>query len=238
MKDPTAIQKPALLVSVRRKRTQGGQEFMEFALIFGLILAPLFLSMIIFGMNLIVSNQVNFFCREVGSLFISGADLTQPGYQTSLSYLAAGLNLQVGTTGGKANTGNSGSGIVTVTQIKYVGTSAQTTCTGVSSCNTNSFVYMQRIQFGNGSLATAPVSLAGTPSGVTTNPQGVVANPYGDANAKLTGTAQTGMKSLWNAGNTGGLQDGQAVNLVETYFESTGFSFGSGTHGIFAKFFF
>ena len=230
--------KSVLAVSPKRKRTQGGQEFMEFGLVFGLILAPLFLSMIVFGMNLIISNQVNFFCREIGSLFIGGADLSLATTQASVASLAGGLNLVVGTTGGASNTSNGGSGIVTVTQIKYVGSSTQTTCTGVASCNTNSFVYMQRVTFGNGSLSTAPVSLAGVPSGVTMNSQGVVSNPYGDPNAKLTGTAQSGMKALWNAGNTGGLQDGQAVNLVETYFESTGFSFGTGTHGVFAKFFF
>jgi hypothetical protein len=227
-------------VSKRRKRTQGGQEFLEFSLIFGLVLAPLFLSMIIYGMNLIVSNQVTFLCSEVGSLYIAGQDLTLASSQATVARLANGLNLVVGTTGGYANTSNStSSGIVTITQIKYVGTSAQTTCSGISPCNTNSFVYMQRIQFGNGSLATAPVSVAGTPnSGITVNSQGVVANPYGDSTAKLSGTAESGMVALWNAGATGGLQDGQTVNLVETYFESTGFSFGSGTHGVYAKFFF
>ena len=211
---------------------------MEFALVFGLILAPLFLSMIVYGMNLIVSNQVTFLCQEIASMYIGGTDLSLASNQATVARLANGLNLTVGTTGGASNTGNGGSGIITVTQIKYVGTSAQTTCTGVSPCNTNSFVYMQRVTFGNGSLATAPVSLAGNPSGATMNSQGVVSNPYGDATAKLTGTAQSSMKSLWNAGNTGGLQDGQAVNLAETYFESTGFSFGSGTHGIYAKLFF
>ena len=227
-------------VSDKRRRTQGGQEFLEFSLIFGLVLAPLFLSMIIYGMNLIVSNQVNFLCSEIGALYIGGQDLTLASTQATVASLANGLNLVVGTTGGYANTSNStSSGIVTITQIKYVGTSAQTTCTGISSCNTNSFVYMQRIQFGNGSLATAPTSVAGTPStGITVNSQGIVANPYGDSHAKLTGTAESGMVALWNAGNTGGLQDGQIVNLVETYFESTGFSFGSGTHGVYAKFFF
>lgn len=211
---------------------------MEFGLIFGLILAPLFLSMIVYGINLIQSNQVNFLCREVGSLYIGGSDLTLASVQSTVSSLAGGLNLQVGTSGGYSNTSNSGNGIVTITQMKYVGSATQTTCTGISSCNTNSFVYMQRIRFGNGSLSTAPTSVAGNPGSVTYNSQGIVANPYGDANAKLTGTAQSNMKTLWNAGNTGGLQDGQVVNLVETYFESTGFSFGQGTKGIYAKFFF
>ena len=95
---------------------------MEFGLIFGLVLAPLFLGMIVYGMNLIVSNQVNFFCREIGSIHIGGADLSTAATQASVASLAGALNLQVGSSGGAANTGNGGNGLVTITQFTYVGT--------------------------------------------------------------------------------------------------------------------
>src|SRR4029077_5147605 len=86
----------------RRRQNQKGQELMEFGLIFGLVLAPLFLGMIVYGMNLIVSNQVNFFCREIGSIHIGGADLSLATTQASIASLAGALNLQVGVSGGAA----------------------------------------------------------------------------------------------------------------------------------------
>lgn len=221
-----------------RRRTQKGQELMEFGLIFGLVLAPLFLGMIVYGMNLIVSNQVNFFCREIGSIHIGGADLSTAATQASVASLAGALNLQVGSSGGAANTGNGGSGLVTITQFTYVGTTSQTSCSGVSTCNAQSFVYIQRIKFGNGSLTTAPASVAGDPSGATIDSKGIVNNPFGDPLAKLPTSAQSAMSALWKPATTGGIQDGQTVYLVETYFESTGFSFGKGTQGVYAKFFF
>jgi hypothetical protein len=224
----------------RRRRGQSGQELMEFGLVFFLLLGPLFLGMISGGLNLVRSNQVNFFCADLASLYISGTDFSTQNAQTTATTLATGLNLKVASGGGKANTGNTtGSGIVTISKIQYVGTTAQPTCTGVSPCNSTSFVFLQRVTFGNGSLASAPTSLTGTPSSsMVTDTSGTVSNPYGDANAKLQGTAQSNMKTLWNAGNSGGVVDGQSVYLVETYFESTGFSFGTGTKGIYAKFFF
>jgi hypothetical protein len=224
---------------MRRRRSQKGQELLEFGLVMGFLLVPLFLGMIVYGTNLIQSNQVNALCREIGSMYIGGTDLSLAASQKTVSTLAAGLNLQVGTTGGAANTSNStGSGIVTITQMTYVGNLNQITCSNNTPCNTTSFVFMQRIKFGNGSLATAPASLAGDPSGATMNAQGVVANPYADTTARLPSTQNADMKTLWNAGNTGGLQDGQTVYLVETYVESSGFSFGQGAKGIYAKFFF
>ncbi len=87
-------------------------------------------------------------------------------------------------------------------------------------------------------MATAPTSIAGDPSGATMNSQGIVASPYTDSHAKLPTTAQSAMSALWKPATTGGIQDGQTVYLVETYFESTGFSFGKGTQGVYAKFFF
>jgi hypothetical protein len=219
---------------------------LEFTLVTWLILIPMFLGMISLGLNLVRSNQVSFVAGDIGTMYVQGQDFSTYSMQNLASRLASGLNLQVGSsfTGNNAtNTGNSsGSVIVTLTEMMYIGTVSQATCTGVApaTCtNAGSFVYRQRIRFGNGSLATAPASIAGTPSSsIAISSSGVVANYVTDTNAALPSTADAAMDGVWNPQTANGLQDGQLVYLVEMYFESTGFGFGTGTKGIYAKFFY
>ena len=230
----------------RNRRGERGQEMLEFTLVTWLILLPMFLGMISLGMNLVRSNEVTFVTGDIGTMYIQGQDFSTYAMQSLAAREASGLNLQVGSsfTGNNAsNTGNTtGSVIVTLTEFMYIGTSAQATCAAVAPAvctNAQGFVYRQRIQFGNGSLATAPASIAGTPNAsIVMSNTGVVANYITDSHAQLPATADAAMDSLWNPGTANGLQDGQLVYLVETYFESTGFSFGTGTKGIYAKFFY
>jgi hypothetical protein len=232
--------------SKRNRRGERGQEMLEFTLVTWLILIPMFLGMISIGMNLIRSNQVTFVAGDIGTMYIQGQDFSTYPMQNLAAREGSGLNFVVGSsfTGNNAtNTGNTtGSVIVTLTEMMYIGTTAQATCAAVApaTCtNANSFVYRQRIQFGNGSLATAPPSIAGTPSAsIAISSTGVVANYITDVNAQLPSTADSAMDGVWNPGTANGLVDGQLVYLVEMYFESTGFSFGTGTKGVYAKFFY
>ena len=53
---------------------------------------------------------------------------------------------------------NTGNGLVTVTQIMYVGATTDPNCVavGASNCtNTGKFVFTQQVVFGNGTLANA-----------------------------------------------------------------------------------
>ncbi len=202
--------------------------------------------MFVAGMNLVRANQVNFICRDLASLYIQRNDFSTYFFQSLAKNLANGRNLDIGTsfTGSVAsNVDNSnGDGLVTLTQIMYVGATTDSNCksVGASNCvNHDSFVYLQRIQFGNSALPTS--SIAGTPSTslVTTN-QGVVLADLTDTNARLPTQAQTDMTNLWQGRSNGttALVDGQVIYLAETYFRTTGLSFGTNAKGVYAKFYF
>ncbi len=94
-------------------------------------------------------------------MYIHGGDFSTYPMQQEAQRLAQGLNLQIGASfagNEQSNTGNSGNGIVTVTQIMWIGSTTSTSCVavGATNCtNHDSFVYTQQIQFGNGTLASA-----------------------------------------------------------------------------------
>ncbi len=233
------------MASERRKRKQGGQEALEFALI-AIIYVPLFVGSFIVGINLIRSIQASSACRDMVDMYIHGGDFSTYGMQQEAQKLAHGLNLQIGSsfTGNEqANTGNSGNGLVTVTQIMYVGTTTDSQCVAVGAANcTNhdSFVYTQQIQFGNGTLASATTVTLGSPTGATLNTDGILQNPVTDSHAKLGAVPQAAMQALWQV-NTNGqtpLTDGQVVYIVETYFQSPDLTIGSfAGNGVYARFF-
>jgi hypothetical protein len=235
------------MATLRRRKRQGGQEIVEFAL-FAWFFVPVFLWMFVAGMNLTRSNQVNYICRDLASLYIHGADFSTYFYQSVAQRLAIGLNLDIGssfTGNNAANTGNSnGFGLVTVTQIMYVGATTDANCTavGATNCvNHDSFVYLQRIQFGNGSLASNAPSVAGTPTtGIQMTSEGQVMNYLTDSNAKLPGQAQTDMMNQWQTSANGrtALTDGQVAYITETYFKTTDFTFGTQAKGVYAKYYF
>jgi len=218
---------------------------LEFAL-FAWFFVPLFIWMFVAGINLVRSNQVNFICRDLASLYIHGADFSTYFNQSLAKRLANGLNLDVGSSfsgSNASNTSNSnGSGLVTLVEVMYVGATTDSNCTavGASNCvNHDSFVYLQRIQFGNGALATSAPSIAGTPSsGIQTTAQGQVLSYLTDSNAKLPAQAQSDMSSQWqtNANGRSPLVDGQVIYIAETYFQTTQFQFGTGANGVFARF--
>jgi hypothetical protein len=234
--------------SKRSRRRENGQEILEFTLVTWLILIPMFLGMIRVGLNLVRTNQVVFITSDLATMYVQGQDFSTYSLQNLATRLATGLDLEVGssfTGNNAANTGNGGSVIVTMTKMMYVGTDSQPTClsvgaSGSGKCkNASSFVYLQRVSFGNAAITGAPASLAGTPnSSIVIDSGGNVTNYLTDTNAQLPATADAAMDNLWSPGTANGLQDGQIVYLTEMYFDSTSFAFGTTGQGVYAKYFF
>jgi len=233
------------MATARRKKTQSGQEIVELFFAYVLFL-PIFLGAFIVGMNLIRSIQANQVCRDLDDMYIHGGDFSTYSMQQEAQRLAQGLNLQIGSsfTGNEqANTGNSGNGLVTVSQIMWIGDTSSTSCVavGASNCtNQSSFVFTQQIQFGNGTLAnSSTVSVGECPTAVM-NTSGIVQNYVTDSRAALSGTAQTAMQALWQSDpNSTPLSDQQVAFIVETYFQSPDLSVGGlAGNGVYARYFF
>ena len=233
------------MATARRKKTQSGQEIVELFFAYVLFL-PIFLGAFIVGMNLIRSIQANQVCRDLDDMYIHGGDFSTYSMQQEAQRLAQGLNLQIGSsfTGNEqANTGNGGNGLVTVSQIMWIGDTSSTSCVavGASNCtNQSSFVFTQQIQFGNGTLANSTtVSVGECPTAVL-NSSGIVQNYVTDSRAALSGTAQTAMQALWQSDpSSTPLTDQQVAFIVETYFQSPDLSVGGlAGNGVYARYFF
>jgi len=223
-----------------RNRRRKGQELVEFS-ITALMLAGLLVGAIVTGMNLIRSIQVNQVCRDLDNMYIHGADFSTYSMQQLAQRLATGLNLQIGSTftGNSAtNTSNTGNALVTLSRVMYVGSTTSPNCAavGAGSCtNANSFVFTQRIQFGNGTLANTKPSTLGNPSTSAISTAGVIANPVTDAGAKLPTAAQASFTALWKTA----LQDGQVCYVAEFYEQSSDLTLGSFVGGsVYARSFF
>jgi hypothetical protein len=232
--------------SPSRKRRQSGHEVMEFALS-ALLMIPIFLGMFNTGMNLIRSIEVQSVTRDLDDLYIHGADYSSYSYQQLAQTLATGMNLQfpvfAAGTNVASNTGTSGDGIVWVSQVEYVGATTDPTCTAAlpTTCtNANSFVFTQRIVFGNSNLTSQKNSTLGTPTGATLSTSGVVANPATDANAKLPTAGQTYMTNLWQttANGQSPLIDGQTSYVVESFYQTSNISIGGTVGQVYAIYFF
>ena len=224
-------------VSISRARNQRGNEIIEFALI-AVLLVPTFLWVFINGMNLVRFNQSTEINRDLGSLYIKGTDFsTYPPQQLAVR-LAQGYGLTVSSFTGNQHTNNSGSGngYVVFSQIMYVGSTSGHTCQGASpSCvNANSYVYLQRIDFGNAGLqfngVTVASKLGGNVGSATINTSGLVQNYLTDPN-----TVATSMPSLVPSTYA----DGQVAYVVETFFATPTMDFsGLPTGGLYGRTFF
>lgn len=233
-----------IAISERRRSSQGGQEIIEFGLL-AIVFVPLLMGAFVTGMGLIRSIAVNQVCRDVASIYIHGGDFSSYANQQLAQRLANGLNLQIGnsfTGNSNSNTSNGGDGIIRVSQIMWVGGTTSVSCVSVGAANcTNhdSFVFTQRISFGNGSVSD-PNSL-GTPTTTGINSAGVVTNPITDSGARLPSAGQTAMTSLWqsSSNNTTPMTDGQVAYVVEFYVQSPGLAIGNLAGGAqYARYFF
>jgi hypothetical protein len=234
------------MATERRRKSQRGQEIIEFGLV-AVLFVPLLTGAFVVGMNLIRSIQCNQMCRDLTDMFIHGADFSTYAYQQLAQKLAQGLNLQIGSSfsgNEQSNTGNTGNGLVTVTEIMYVGptTGGQGQSVLPATCtNHDSFVYLSQVQFGNGTLANSnTVTLGSCPSAVM-NSAGIVQDPITASQAQLGSAAQSNMSNIWQVSTDGStpLTDGQVVYIVETYFQSPDLSIGSfAGNGVYARYFF
>jgi hypothetical protein len=208
-----------MTVSPRRSR-QRGYEILEFGLM-AILLVPAFLWVFINGMNMIRLIQCNQVCRDIGNLYIHGVDYTTYQAQQVAATLAQGYGLNIGssfTGNNAANDGNGGSGLIILSEIMYVGSSACSAVPSGTTCtNSGKYVYIQRLDFGNKSLlinGNSVASAIGTPSSATINSEGYVQNYLTDANAVAP-----------NAGTYITLGDTQVAYVSETFFASPTLSF-------------
>lgn len=231
-------------VTAKRRKSQSGQEIIEFALA-AVLLVPMLIGSVVLGFGTVRSIQVQHVSRDLANMYIHGADFSTYPMQQMAQRLSRGLNLQIGTSfagNRRQNTGNSGDGLVTVSQIMYVGGLSSASCVsvGAANCtNRDSFVFTQRIQFGNGSLS-APDSL-GSPATTEISTSGYIQEPIKDGGAKLPGSGQSSMQALWqvSGGGRAPLQDGQVSYVVEVYIRAPGVDFGAFSVGsVYARYFF
>jgi hypothetical protein len=218
---------------------------------FGLLLAvlvPLLLGTFVTGISLVRSIETNQMDRDLTDMYIHGADFSTYPMQQLAQRLGRGLNLQIGAAFNghqQLNTGNGGDGLVTVSQITWVGTTAEPSCVAVGNgncTNHDKFVFTQRMQFGNGTLSGQHPSSLGSPGGgATITSAGIVLNYVTDSNAALPGAAQTDMQNLWqlSGGGRTPLADGRVVYVVETYIQSLNLGLNLySTGGVYARYFF
>jgi hypothetical protein len=233
-----------IAVSPRRKLRQKGQEIIEFAAV-AFLFVPLLLGGFVTGMGLIRSIQANQVCRDLANIYIHGGDFSSYSMQQLAQRLAQGLNLQIGNsyTGNmKLNVSNGGDTIIAVSQIMYVGGTASTSCVAVGAANCvnhDSFVFTQRIKFGNGSITFA--NSLGDPTTTAISAGGFVASPVTDTGARLPSNGQTAMVNLWQVNTSGRtpLQDQQVAYVVELFSQSPQFGVGSFSGGgQYARYFF
>lgn len=145
-----------------RKNRSGrsGNALIEFALAFALLL-PLYVWMLIYGLELRRLMQVVQVSRDAGHMFARGVDFSLPGNQELLVRLAAGMRM----------TRTGGAGLVILTRVLKV--SAQDCTDGgmtIAGCsNLNQPVITQRLVVGNSGLAA---SRLGTPPASMLLPDG------------------------------------------------------------------
>ncbi len=235
-------------VTERRKKQQSGQEILEFALM-AIFLVPMLLGTFVIGTSLIKNLQANQVVRDLDNIYIHGGDFSTYPMQQLAQRLGQGLNLQFpafasGTNNVQANTGSSGDGIIWVTQVMYIGSTTDPNCVAVGAANCTNhdgFVFTQRIVFGNSTLNSTNPSALGDPTGATLTTAGIVQNYVTDATARVAGSGQTNLTSLWQTTANGQtpLTDGQVVYVVEGYFQTPYLSLGSFTSkGAYARSFF
>lgn len=235
-------------ISERRKKREAGQEIIEFALM-AMFLVPMLLGTFVVGMNIIKNLQANQVVRDLDDIYIHGGDFSTYPMQQLAQRLGQGLNLQFpafpsGTLNVQANTGSSGDGLVWVSQVMYIGATTDPNCVSVGAANcTNhdSFVFTQRIVFGNSSLNSVHPSALGDPTGATIATGGNVQNYVTDSNAQLSSSGEAALTSLWQTTSNGQtpLTDGQVVYVVEGYFQTPTLSLGNFTsNGVYARSFF
>lgn len=186
---------------MRRKdrKLRRGNALIEFALAFALLL-PLYVWMLVFGLDLRRMMQTSQVSRDAGHMFARGVDFSLPGNQDVLVRLAAGMNM----------TRTGGAGVVILTRLLKVG--AQECTDGgiaVASCsNLGQTVVTQRLVVGNSSLQASKVA---SPNNALLQPDGSIKPSDYLTNS---GARASGFDSILP------LADGETAYVAEAWFES------------------
>jgi hypothetical protein len=202
----------------KKRRMQGGNAIVEFALAFAL-LAPFVAGIGAVSLAAIRYLQVGNVARSGGSMFVRGADFRDSRMQQVLGRLAAG-------TGFSDSSGNiltGGSGVVTFTSLKRVDPAECGNC-----ANRNMVVITHQVVLGNTSLPVQ--SVFGTPS-VPTNQlesDGSIKSSYyyTAVTLRVPTTLFPSTPGTYNpdtaavASNPPYLGIGENTHAVETYFEA------------------
>jgi hypothetical protein len=200
------------LALARRKVRQKGHEFMELALMMG-VMTPLFIGMFQVGIGLIRANQANQVTRDINSMYIKGLDFSLTANQDLAVRLSGGLNLI-------RTPVNTGKGLLILSQITYIADSATAPLckaaidSGQACTNHGKFVFTNRIAIGNTSLPYS--SIFGTPPAAIMNGDGSIYDYVTDSRAQLSTSGQAAMGNpRWQTA----LQEGQTVYVTESYFD-------------------
>ncbi len=193
-------------VNQRRRRTQGGNTLVEFALCLA-FLTPLLLGLFSIGMNLTRNMQVTQVSRSTGLMFVRQIDFSILQNQRLIVRLTEGLGMKLDT---NYNPDPNGRGVVIVSQVTIP---SDTDCTGagltLGACTNRGIpVITYRYRFGNTTLRTSDF---GQPSGTLIAADGSVAvNDY-LTNAALQAT---------NFGSVITLNADEIAYITEVYFSS------------------
>jgi type II secretory pathway pseudopilin PulG len=137
----------------------------SFALV---VLVPLLLGTIAFGLELVESMQVAQLARDAGRMYARGLDFSQPGNKTIVATLGSDLGLK---------TNGTGNAVLILTTVTYIdkgmcqsaGKSLDASGNPINCPNFRQWVFTQRLTIGNASLRTSNL---GSP--LTTGPDPVL----------------------------------------------------------------
>jgi type II secretory pathway pseudopilin PulG len=153
---------------MKRKRSQG-VAIIEFSFAM-LLLVPLLLGTIGFGLRLTQQMQTIQLARDAGRMYARGLDFSQPGNKTILATVGAGVGLQ---------TDGTGSAVVILTSAIYIdkgvcqsaGKSLDASGNPINCPNYKQWAFAQRLVIGKTSIRTS-----GLGSPLTTGPSPVTVN--------------------------------------------------------------
>ncbi len=182
-----------------RKKRQGGNAIVEFAIV-SVFLVPLLFGTFSIGMSLTKTVQASVIARDAGAMFMRYVDFTNTTNRNMLLRIANGM--------GMTDTG--GNGVVVLTKIMYIG-SAECALIGLSTANCPNYnhnVVVKRVTVGNTAVYTTPY---GSPSGGILQTNGeITANNYlNDASARAD-----------NFASVMTLNAGEVAHIAEAYFNT------------------
>ncbi len=181
-----------------------------------LVLVPLLLGTIGFGIRLVQSMQTVQLARDAGRMYARGLDFSQPGNQTTLTTLGADVGLR---------TDAASSAVLVLTTVTYIdkgmcqsaGKSLDAGGNPINCPNYQQWVFTQRLSIGKASLHTSnlgsplttgpsPVTVNSTTGKISLNDQ---VNNTGDVATFASGAPFVGV-SGWNT-----MPSGQVLYITE-----------------------